>query len=299
MCVLLLAIRYWPRAPLAESFPTSRAIYDIHGRLLRLTLSADDKYRLWTPLSAMSGEFTEAVLLHEDKHFYLHPGVNPAALLRAGLRTYTGGARQGGSTITMQLARLIYRLNTRSPWGKARQIARAVELELLYSKAQILEAYLNLAPYGQNIEGVGAASLIYFNRVPQRLGLAEALTLAVIPQSPSRRALKDDEKKTLIDARNRLYAQWVAAASRGVRPGRAGALADEPPQHRGPAVSRAASRRHAARGSHVRRGGQHDQLDARPEAPADAGAPAAELCRARTAGGDSQCQRDAARYRAT
>ena len=210
LCVLLLAIRYWPRAPLAESFPTSRAVYDLNGRLLRLTLSADDQYRLWTPLSAVTGDLIEAVLLHEDKHFYLHPGVNPAALLRAGWRTYTGGTRQGGSTISMQLARLIYRLNTRSPWGKARQIVRAVELELLYSKTQILEAYLNLAPYGQNIEGVGAASLIYFNRVPQRLGLSEALTLAVIPQSPSRRALKDDEKMTLIDARNRLYAHWVA-----------------------------------------------------------------------------------------
>jgi penicillin-binding protein 1C len=121
----------------------------------------------------MSPQLVEAVLLHEDRHFCVHPGVNPVALLRAGVRTHTGGARQGGSTITMQLARLVYRLNTRSPWGKARQVARAVEFELLYSKAQILEAYLNLAPYGQNIEGVGAASLIYFNRPPRSLGLAK------------------------------------------------------------------------------------------------------------------------------
>ncbi len=206
---VLLAIRFWPRAPLAESFPTSRAIYDVNGRLLRLTLAADDKYRLWTPLAGISPELADAVLLHEDRHFTLHPGVNPAALLRAALRTYSGGARQGGSTITMQLARLIYRLNTRSPWGKAKQVALAFELELLYSKAQILEAYLNLAPYGQNIEGVGAASLIYFNRTPQRLGLSEVLTLAVIPQSPARRALREDEKQTLVDARNRLYAHWV------------------------------------------------------------------------------------------
>ena len=209
LACLLLAIRFWPRPPLAESFPTSRAIYDTNGRLLRLTLAADDKYRLWIPLDSISPQLAEAVLLHEDKHFYQHPGVNPAAVLRAGLRTYAGGARQGGSTITMQLARLIDRLNTRSPWGKAKQIVSALELELLYSKAQILEAYLNLAPYGQNIEGVGAASLIYFNRPPTRLGLSEALTLAVIPQSPARRALRDEEKKTLVDARNRLYAQWV------------------------------------------------------------------------------------------
>ena len=208
LVAVLVAIRHWPRPPISASFPTSRAIYDINGKLLRLTLSSDDKYRLWTPLSAMSVDLIDAVLLHEDRHYYLHPGVNPVALLRAGLRTYSGGVRQGGSTLTMQLARLVYRLNTRSPWGKIKQIARAMEFELLYSKAQILEAYLNLAPYGQNIEGVGAASLIYFNRVPQRLGLSEALTLAVIPQSPTRRAL-NDEKKTLVDARDRLYRQWV------------------------------------------------------------------------------------------
>ncbi|MEP7083924.1 MAG: transglycosylase domain-containing protein, partial [Betaproteobacteria bacterium] len=140
---ILLAVRYWPRAPLADAFATSRAIYDVNGRLLRLTLAADDKYRLWTPLSAISPTLAEAVLLHEDGFFYRHPGVDPVALLRAGLRTYGGGARQGGSTITMQLARLMYRLDTRSPWGKAKQIALALELEAKYSKAQILEAYLN------------------------------------------------------------------------------------------------------------------------------------------------------------
>ncbi|MEP6701529.1 MAG: transglycosylase domain-containing protein, partial [Betaproteobacteria bacterium] len=217
----LIAVRYWPRPPLSDSFPSSRAVVDASGKLLRLTVATDEKYRLWTPLAAISPELVEAVLLHEDRHFATHPGVNPAALLRAGLRTYSGGARQGGSTITMQLARLMFRLNTRSPSGKIRQIGQALRLEAMYSKREILEAYLNLAPYGQNIEGVGAASLIYFNRPPQKLALTEALTLAVIPQSPSRRALRDAQKQTLIDARNRLYAQWVvrhpaAAGQRGL-----------------------------------------------------------------------------------
>ena len=203
----LAVVRFWPRPSLAESFPTSRAIFDANGRLMRLTLAADDKYRLWTPLPAVSSDLVDAVLLHEDQHFRWHPGVNPVALVRAGLRTYSGGARQGGSTITMQLARLMYRLNSRTPTGKIVQMARAIELELKYSKAQIIEAYLNLAPYGLNIEGAGAASLIYFNRTPKRLALAEALTLAVIPQSPSRRALNDDHSVAL--ARNRLYARWT------------------------------------------------------------------------------------------
>jgi penicillin-binding protein 1C len=205
----LAAMRYWPRPALSESFPTSRAVVDSAGKLLRLTLATDDKYRLWTPLDAISPELVEAVLLHEDRHFAAHPGVDSIALVRATFRTYSGGARQGGSTVTMQLARLMYRLNTRTPAGKLQQILCALRLELLYSKREILEAYLNLAPYGQNIEGVGAASLIYFNRPPQKLALSEALTLAVIPQSPARRALRDEERKTLIDARKRLYAQWV------------------------------------------------------------------------------------------
>ena len=210
VALTIAGIRLWPRPPLSDSFPTSRAVVDASGRLLRLTVATDDKYRLWTPLEAISPELIEAVLLHEDRHFATHAGVDPAALARAVVRTYAGGARQGASTITMQLARLMYGLRTRTPGGKLLQIAHALKLELLYSKREILEAYLNLAPYGQNIEGVGAASLIYFNRPPQKLALAEALTLAVIPQSPTRRALRDEERKTLVDARNRLYSKWVA-----------------------------------------------------------------------------------------
>ena len=208
--VALAGIRMWPRPPLSEAFPTSRAVLDSSGRLLRLTIATDDKYRLWTQLDAISPELIEAVLLHEDRTFALHHGVDAAALARAAFRTYTGGVRQGGSTITMQLARLMHRLDTRTPAGKLRQVAIALQLETFHSKRDILEAYLNLAPYGQNIEGVGAASLIYFNKAPRKLALAEALTLAVIPQSPTRRAMRDEQRKSLIDARNRLFAKWVA-----------------------------------------------------------------------------------------
>lgn len=207
--VVVVAVRLWPHPSLADSFPTSRAVFDSGGRLMRLTLAADEKYRLWTPLPSISPELVDAVLLHEDQYFFRHPGVNPVAIVRAGLRTYSGGARQGGSTVTMQLVRLMYRQNTRSPAAKLLQVARAIGLELRYSKAEILEAYLNLAPYGLNIEGVGAASLIYFSRTPKRLALPEAMTLAVLPQSPSRRALAAD--RSLKDARNRLYARWIQA----------------------------------------------------------------------------------------
>jgi penicillin-binding protein 1C len=192
-------------------------------------LSSDEKYRQWIALDAMPRSLVEGVQLHEDRWFRWHPGFNPVSLVRGAFVTYArGGARQCGSTLTMQLARLMYRLNTRTPSGKAQQVMRAVWLELRYSKHDILEAYLNYAPYGRNIEGVGAASLIYFGKPASALSLPEALTLAVIPQDPSRRSrravnnvsraamgaggsARNDPapaSDVLLDARNRLYARW-------------------------------------------------------------------------------------------
>ena len=209
LCVI--ATRMWPREPLAARIPTSTAVFDVKGRLLRLTLARDEQYRLWTPLAEISPQLVEALLLHEDQHFYLHPGVNPASLIRAAFSTYTGGARVGGSTITMQLARLIYDLNTRSIGGKVEQIARAVQLELCYSKDELLEAHLNLMPYGGNMQGVGTASLIYFGKPADRVGLAESLTLVLIPQSPAQRDPENDEPAALRAARERLFARWLEA----------------------------------------------------------------------------------------
>src|SRR5579872_1426403 len=121
MALLLLAVRLYPHAPLSGRVPLSTSVWSADGELLRVTLSADDQYRLWTPLSQMSPALVDAFLLKEDRWFYWHPGVNLAALSRAGLQTWRGGARQGGSTITMQLARLLYGLKTRTVGGKFRQ----------------------------------------------------------------------------------------------------------------------------------------------------------------------------------
>lgn len=188
LALLLAGIRLWPHPPLSFGVPLSTAWYDRHGTLLRLSLASDDRYRQWTPLEAISPLAVDGLLLHEDRWFYYNPGVNPLSLARGFWRSYVlGGSRQGGSTITMQLARMHWKLNTRSPGGKMVQVLRAIQLELSYSKHDILEAYLNAAPYGRNIESIGAASLIYFNKPPAQLTLAEALTLAVLPQSPSLR----------------------------------------------------------------------------------------------------------------
>jgi penicillin-binding protein 1C len=207
---LAAAVRLWPRPPLASQIPSSLAVFDAQGRLLRLTAAQDQQYRLWTPLDEVAPEFLEALLLHEDRQFYFHPGVDPIALTRAAEATLSGGARQGGSTITMQLARLLYGINTRSAGGKLRQIALAVGLELRYSKRELLEAHVNLMPYGGNVQGVGAASLIYFGKPAAHLGLSEALTLVLVPQAPASRAPRESgvEPAALIAARRRLFREW-------------------------------------------------------------------------------------------
>jgi penicillin-binding protein 1C len=205
----VIGIRFAPREPLATRIPSSTAVFDEHGRLLRLTLASDQQYRLWTPLDEVPKEFVDALLLHEDQHFYQHAGFNPAALARAALSSYSGGPRIGGSTITMQLARLMYGLNTRSVGGKLQQIVRAMQLEMCYSKRELLEAHVNLMPYGGNIQGVGAASLIYFDKPAARLDIAESLALVLIPQSPARRAPSGREGDELRSARQRLFARWI------------------------------------------------------------------------------------------
>jgi len=216
--VLRIVVWCVPRPPLRERFGTSTAVYDGEGRLLRLTLAPDEQYRLWTPLQRISPQLVEAVLRYEDRWFAFHPGVNPIAIGRAIRMTYGGGGRRvGGSTVTMQLARRLWRLDTRSIGGKLVQMARALQLELQYSKDEILEAYLNSAPYGGNVEGVGAASLILFGKPPASLTLTEALTLAVIPQNPTRRGApastgaEANEGVALARARSQLVATWLAA----------------------------------------------------------------------------------------
>lgn len=212
LAAVVVGLRLWPHAPLSAQWTSSTAVRDAQGRLLRLTTATDDRYRVWIPLEAMAPPVVEAMLLHEDRWFHWHPGFNPASLLRGAWVTYVrGGHRQGGSTLTMQLARLLDRDDTRTPSGKLRQVARAMWIELRHSKREILEAYLNVAPFGRNIEGVEAASLVYFDKPASALSLPEALTLAVIPQDPSRRATRAGPSSArAVEARNHLYTRWLA-----------------------------------------------------------------------------------------
>ena len=224
--LILLALRLTPHPALRDHAPTSRAFYTSDGALLRLTLASDEQYRVWTPLARIAPRLVEAVQCYEDRGFRWHPGFNPASLARSAWNTWQGDTRRGGSTLTMQLARRLYRIDSRSVHGKLRQVAAAVWLEARYSKDEILEAYLNLAPYGSNIEGVEAASLIYFGKRADALLLPEALALAVIPQNPNRRgAAQAAWPKALGAARDRLAVSWFARRPLDATPANLAALA--------------------------------------------------------------------------
>lgn len=209
LTIALIVLRILPKQVLASYAQYSSAVYAEDATLLRLTTAPDQQYRLWTSLDAISPKLAEAVLRYEDRYYYWHPGVNPAALIRSASATASGERRQGGSTITMQLARKIYGVDSRSIGGKFKQIAAALWLEARYSKRDILEAYLNFAPYGGNIEGVGAGSLVYFHKRAANLTLPEALTLAVIPQNPTRRGGSKSGSPALGEARQRLADIWL------------------------------------------------------------------------------------------
>lgn len=195
----------WPAPPLNANLTFSHEVLAADGSLLRLSLAMDDHYRLWQGLDGMAASLPEAVLLKEDRWFAWHPGVNPVALLRATVKSL-GGERQGASTISMQLARRLYRLHTRSFSGKLKQMALGVWLDLRYSKAAILEAYLNLIPMGGNIEGVAAAARIYFHKDAADLSPSEALALAVLPQRPKARQAFGPNLQA---ARQALAREWL------------------------------------------------------------------------------------------
>lgn len=188
----LLVFWFWlaaaPKPPLLDGVDFSPLVLDREGEPLRMGLTRDEKFRLRVRLDEIAPEAVNAALRYEDRHFYRHPGVNPFSMLRAGLSMLGGSRRMGGSTITMQVARLRLGLSTTTVAGKLEQMARALQYEYHYEKSEILEAYFNLAPYGGNVEGIGAAARVYFHVPPSRLSFSESAALAAVPQNPVRRS---------------------------------------------------------------------------------------------------------------
>ncbi|MEY0159684.1 transglycosylase domain-containing protein, partial [Providencia manganoxydans] len=148
-----------------------------------------DKEGIWryhVTLSDVSPEYLQALIAYEDRWFYQHPGVNPIAILRAAWQDLSSGKIvSGGSTLSMQVARLIDP-HSRTLGGKLKQLWRTLQLEWYYSKDEILEIYLNRAPFGGTLEGIGAASWAYLGKSPADLSAGEATLMAVLPQAPSR-----------------------------------------------------------------------------------------------------------------
>ncbi len=209
--IFFLIVKIFFTPPLLSDTNFGKAYFDSNDNLLRITLSADDKYRLYTPLSEISPHIKNATILYEDKYFKYHIGINPVSLLKATKNYFSSGSRPiGASTITMQVARIKYDLNTRTIGGKLKQIALALYIDLFYTKDEILEAYLNLAPYGGNIESIGAASLIYFNKQVSDLTKIEAITLSTIPQNPIKRSLNTETGlNNIMNMRTDLVHRWI------------------------------------------------------------------------------------------
>lgn len=188
--------------------PSSLSVYSREGKLLRTFLSSDDKWRIPVKIDEVSPEFIKTLINTEDRTFYYHIGVNPYALLRAFyLNLKHGKIVSGGSTITMQVARMM-KHRERTYFSKFTEILTALKLELFYSKEEILEMYINLLPYGSNVEGAGTASYFYFHKPLSQLSISQTATFTIIPNSPS--ILNNNEKiKELEKKRNQVLKKML------------------------------------------------------------------------------------------
>ena len=173
--------------PLHKAAELSPLAIDREGRWLHAFTTEDGRWRFAADLDEIDPLFVERLIAIEDKRFYGHPGVDPAAVMRASFDAVKSGRiRSGASTITMQSARLLEPRPRTIP-SKFVEMLRAMQIERRLSKREILELYLTLAPYGGNVEGVRAASLTYFGKEPKRLTDAEQALLIALPQAPEAR----------------------------------------------------------------------------------------------------------------
>lgn len=171
--------------PLPDKIEYSTIITGNKQEVIHAYLTSDQKWRMRTEAADISPLLRKTIIEKEDKYFYYHPGINPLSVIRAVAKNIFHFKRtSGASTITMQVARAL-EPKQRTLFNKTREMFRALQLEWKYSKEEILQLYLNLVPYGGNIEGVKSASLLYFNKSPDHLSLAEITALSIIPNRPS------------------------------------------------------------------------------------------------------------------
>lgn len=183
--LFLAALQFWPLPARLETTPHATLMLDRNGQLLGGRIATDQQWR-FVPVDRVPDKYRQALLHFEDRRFAYHPGLDPLAIGRAAWRNLQAGrVVSGGSTLTMQLARLLHDDPPRDLWQKTREAMLALRLEWHFGKQQLLVEYASRAPFGGNIVGLRAASWRYFGRKPAALSWAEAALLAVLPNSPS------------------------------------------------------------------------------------------------------------------
>jgi len=208
--VLLFLLLSWC-FPLPQPKPYSLVVTDRNGIFLTAFLASDGSWRLKTSVHEIPDRLKKILIEKEDRFFYYHLGFNLVSMGRALLQNIrTGRIVSGASTITMQVARML-EPKERTYWNKLVEIFRALQLECRYSKDEILEMYLSMAPLGGNIEGLKSAALLYYQTPLERLNIAQLLDLILIPNDPN--GLRPDRQA------DRLHAARYRLASRFLRSG--------------------------------------------------------------------------------
>ncbi len=211
--IFFILLVIWPLPKSIKLTPYSKILFSQTHSILAASIAADDQWR-FESTTQLPEKYRQSLLLFEDQHFYQHPGVNPLSILRAAKNNIEQGrVTSGGSTITMQAARMLLQENaalngekkfqTRGFYKKTLEALLALKLEWHFTKDEILILYANHAPFGGNIVGISAASWRYFGRPAEKLSWAEATLLAVLPNSPSMMHL-GKQRDNLLEKRNRL-----------------------------------------------------------------------------------------------
>ena len=196
--------------PLQDKIEYSTIVTDAKGEVINAYLTTDQKWRMKTELNEISPLLRKTIIAKEDKYFYNHPGINIFSVGRAAVMNILQMRRtSGASTITMQVAKALQPGKKRNLISKSIEMFRAFQLEWKYSKDEILQMYLNLVPYGGNIEGVKSASLLYFKKNPDHLSLAEITALSIIPNRPSLLVIGKTNDK-IVKERNRWLKKFAS-----------------------------------------------------------------------------------------
>jgi len=209
VCIVILFFLLNRIFPLPDQIEYSAVITDDNGDVIHAFLTKDQQWRMKTELSEISPLLRKTIIEKEDKYFYYHPGINPVAVVKSLFRNIFHLRRtSGASTITMQVARAL-EPKQRTYINKFVEMFRALQLEMKYSKDEILQMYLNLVPYGGNLQGVKSASTLYFKKNPDHLSLAEITALAIIPNRPSSLVIGKNNQQIILE-RNKWLKRFAA-----------------------------------------------------------------------------------------